>query len=79
MVDDCGQAEIRIASPYLGLAPRIDLPPSSQMSKQSPQFDARNYGYSKLSSLIKAIELYEEKRTDNHLLVRRKPKKSPTP
>lgn len=49
----------------------------SQMSKQSPQFDARNYGYAKLSSLIKAIDLYEEKRTDNHLLVRRKPKKSP--
>ena len=49
-----------------------------QMSKQSPQFDARNYGYSKLSSLIQAIELYEEKRSDNHLMVRRKPKKSST-
>lgn len=49
----------------------------SQMSKQSPEFDARNYGYAKLSSLIKAIDLYEEMRTDNHLLVRRKAKKSP--
>lgn len=48
----------------------------SQMSKQSPEFDARNYGYAKLSSLIKAIDLYEEMRTDNHLLVRRKAKKS---
>lgn len=46
----------------------------SHMSKQSPEFDSRNYGYSKLSGLMKATERYEENRKEGHLLVRRKPK-----
>jgi len=31
----------------------------STMAKQAPEFDARNYGYAKLSGLIKAIGLFE--------------------
>jgi len=31
----------------------------SYISKQSPEFDPRNYGYQKLSSLVKAIKLFE--------------------
>jgi uncharacterized LabA/DUF88 family protein len=30
-----------------------------QLSKQSPSFDARNYGYSKLGTLVRAIGLFE--------------------
>jgi uncharacterized LabA/DUF88 family protein len=31
----------------------------STMAKQAPEFDARNYGYAKLSGLIKAINLFD--------------------
>lgn len=31
----------------------------SNIAKQSPDFDARNYGYSKLKSLVKAMPLFE--------------------
>ncbi len=31
----------------------------SYISKQSPEFDPRNYGYQKLSNLVKAIKLFE--------------------
>lgn len=31
----------------------------SNIAKQSPDFDARNYGYSKLKSLVKAMQLFE--------------------
>jgi len=31
----------------------------SYISKQSPEFDPRNYGYQKLSDLVKAIKLFE--------------------
>jgi uncharacterized LabA/DUF88 family protein len=33
----------------------------SNIAKQSPDFDARNYGYSKLKALVKAIQLFEFK------------------
>ncbi|HSD68518.1 MAG TPA: NYN domain-containing protein [Woeseiaceae bacterium] len=33
----------------------------SNIAKQSPDFDARNYGYSKLKSLVKAIQLFDIK------------------
>ena len=33
----------------------------SNIAKQSPEFDARNYGYSKLKDLVKAIQLFEIK------------------
>ena len=47
-----------------------------QMGKQSPEFDSRNYGYSKLSSLIEAIGLFEIDRTEKHLRIRRNPQKN---
>ncbi|MBK1701025.1 NYN domain-containing protein [Thiococcus pfennigii] len=31
----------------------------STIAKRAPEFDARNYGYSKLSGLIKALQLFE--------------------
>ena len=31
----------------------------SNIAKQAPDFDARNYGYAKLSGLVKAIDLFE--------------------
>jgi len=46
----------------------------SFMNKQSPEFDSRNYGYPKLSSLIEAIGLYDLDRSEKLLRVRRKPK-----
>ena len=46
------------------------------VGKQSPEFDSRNYGYAKLSSLIEAIDLFEIDRTDKHIRIRRKPKKN---
>jgi uncharacterized LabA/DUF88 family protein len=33
----------------------------SNIAKQSPDFDARNYGYSKLKTLVNAIQLFELK------------------
>jgi uncharacterized LabA/DUF88 family protein len=41
----------------------------SHISKQT-SFDARNYGYAKLSDLIKAIDLFEVKQTGKTLYVR---------
>jgi uncharacterized LabA/DUF88 family protein len=34
-------------------------PVGSNISKQSPEFDSRNYGYSKLGDLVKASKLFE--------------------
>jgi uncharacterized LabA/DUF88 family protein len=33
----------------------------SNIAKQTPEFDARNYGYSKLRELVKAIQLFDMK------------------
>lgn len=49
---------------------------SEFVGKQSPEFDSRNYGYSKLSSLIEAIGLFEIDRTEKHLRIRRNPQKN---
>ncbi|OKH14690.1 NYN domain-containing protein [[Limnothrix rosea] IAM M-220] len=43
--------------------------------KNQASFDARNYGYDKLSSLFEAIDLFEVKRNQNVISVRRKDKK----
>jgi uncharacterized LabA/DUF88 family protein len=43
--------------------------------KNQASFDARNYGYDKLSNLFKAIDLFEIKREKNFISVRSKPKK----
>ena len=42
----------------------------SNVSKQAPEFQARNYGYSKLSDLIEAIGLFELARRNQMVLVR---------
>ncbi|MCA1806595.1 MAG: OST-HTH/LOTUS domain-containing protein, partial [Actinobacteria bacterium] len=34
-------------------------PVGSNIAKQSPEFDPRNYGYAKLSGLVAATELFE--------------------
>ena len=47
----------------------------SNLSKLMPDFDSRNYGYARLSDLIKAIDLFEVVRKDQHVQVRPKPKK----
>ncbi len=48
----------------------------SNLSKLMPDFDSRNYGYARLSDLIKAIDVFEVQRKDQHILVRPKQKKA---
>jgi uncharacterized LabA/DUF88 family protein len=38
-------------------------PFGAQLTKLSPSFDARNYGYKQLGGLVKAIDLFEVKKT----------------
>lgn len=47
----------------------------SNIVKNAPEFDPRNYGYSKLSDLIKATELCEIEKQQTHLILRNKIKK----
>ncbi len=47
----------------------------SGIVKNAPEFDPRNYGYAKLSDLIKAIELFEIEKQQTHLILRNKQKK----
>jgi uncharacterized LabA/DUF88 family protein len=44
----------------------------SIITKKAPDFDSRNYGYSKLSDLLGASKHFELKRTDKMVAVRRK-------
>jgi uncharacterized LabA/DUF88 family protein len=44
----------------------------SILTKKEPDFDSRNYGYSKLSDLLEASKYFELKRTDKMVSVRRK-------
>jgi uncharacterized LabA/DUF88 family protein len=44
----------------------------SNLSKHMPDFDSRNYGYARLSDLIKAIDLFEVVRKEQHVQVRPK-------
>lgn len=54
-------------------------PVGSTVVKQSPEFDPRNYGYSKLSELVAAIGLFEVKRENNQIIIRdTRGKKAPT-
>lgn len=50
-------------------------PVGSNIVKNAPEFDPRNYGYGKLSDLIKAIELFEIEKQQTHLILRNKTKK----
>lgn len=47
-------------------------PIGSYISKVSPDFDARLYGFGKLSDLIKSLDLFEHRTDNNQLQVRRK-------
>ncbi len=47
-------------------------PLGSQINKLSPSFDPRNYGYKKLSDLVKDINLFEIKKTDKTIQVKSK-------
>jgi uncharacterized LabA/DUF88 family protein len=42
------------------------------LTKKKPDFDSRNYGYSKLSGLLEAMKRFEVKRQDKVVAVRRK-------
>lgn len=50
-------------------------PVGSNIIKNAPEFDPRNYGYGKLSELALAIGLFETHKDHNHLLLRNKSKK----
>ncbi|MCX6868987.1 MAG: NYN domain-containing protein [Verrucomicrobia bacterium] len=69
LIDNAIKASTRDESEWANLANVGEF-----VGKQSPEFDARNYGYSKLSSLIEAIGLFEIDRTEKHLRIRRNPK-----
>ena len=45
-------------------------PVGSQLAKQMPEFDPRNYGYSKFSGLVEGIGLFPLRRENNLLLVK---------
>ncbi len=47
----------------------------SNIIKNSPDFDPRNYGYGKLSELALAIGLFETQKDHTHILLRNKSKK----
>ena len=47
-------------------------PLGSQINKLSPSFDPRNYGYKKLSDLVKEINLFEIKKTDKTVQIKSK-------
>lgn len=50
----------------------------SNIIKNAPDFDPRNYGYAKLADLAKAIELFDVEKHQTHLLLRNKQKKQST-
>ncbi len=47
-------------------------PIGSYINRVSPDFDVKNYGFSKLSDLIKFIDLFETQKTGTRLTVRKK-------
>jgi len=47
-------------------------PFGSQLTKLSPSFDPRNYGYAKLSSLVQATGLFEINKAANHIRIKLK-------
>jgi uncharacterized LabA/DUF88 family protein len=49
----------------------------SNIIKNAPDFDPRNYGYAKLADLAKAIELFDIEKHQTHLLLRNKQRKQP--
>lgn len=47
-------------------------PLGAQLTKLSPSFDSRNYGYKKLSDLIQAVNIFEIKRTQKSIRIKLK-------
>jgi len=47
----------------------------SSLSKLMPDFDSRNYGYARLSDLVREIGIFEIRKTDKHVQIRPLPKK----
>ncbi|ACK64737.1 protein of unknown function DUF88 [Rippkaea orientalis PCC 8801] len=47
-------------------------PIGSQLTKLSPSFDSRNYGYKKLSELVESMGIFEVKKSRSHLTIRLK-------
>lgn len=47
-------------------------PFGSQLTKLSPSFDSRNYGYKKLSELVQSVDIFEIKKTRFHLTIKLK-------
>lgn len=45
-------------------------PVGSHISKTAPDFDSRNYGYPKLSDLVRAIGLFKVEQHDKHIVVK---------
>ena len=54
---------------------RYNYVDESNIVKNAPEFDPRNYGYGKLSELVKAIDLFEIEKQQTHLILRNKLKK----
>lgn len=52
-------------------------PIGSYINKINPDFDARLYGYGKLSDLIKSLDLFEQRTDNNQLQVRRRKNDAP--
>jgi uncharacterized LabA/DUF88 family protein len=51
------EAAVEAASDYDGWAALVDV--ANLITKRQPDFDPRNYGYGKLSNLIRALPLFE--------------------
>lgn len=47
-------------------------PFGSQLTKLSPSFDSRNYGYKKLSELVQSVDIFEIRKTRFHLTIKLK-------
>ncbi len=47
-------------------------PFGSQLTKLSPSFDSRNYGYKKLSELVQSVDIFTVKKTQFHLMIKLK-------
>ncbi len=45
----------------------------SNIIKQAPDFDSRNYGYGKLSDLVTAIDLFKTERRDRAVFIKNEP------
>ena len=47
-------------------------PVGSQLTKLSPSFDSRNYGYKKLSELVQSVDIFTTKKNQAHIMIKLK-------